>query len=29
MAMREANKEDSEGNVGEIKQYRDVRWVIP
>ena len=29
MAMREADKEDSEGNVDEIKQYRDARWVTP
>ena len=27
VAMREADKEDSEGNVDEIKQYRDARWV--
>ncbi|XP_066311551.1 uncharacterized protein [Miscanthus floridulus] len=26
MAMREADKEDSEGNINEIKQYRDARW---
>jgi hypothetical protein len=25
--VREADKEDSEGNVDEIKQYRDARWV--
>ena len=29
MAMREADKEDSEGNVDEIKQYKDARWVTP
>jgi hypothetical protein len=27
--MREAGKEDSEGNIDEIKQYRDARWVTP
>jgi len=27
VAVREADKEDSEGNVDEIKQYRDARWV--
>ena len=29
VAMREADKEDSEGNIDEIKQYRDARWVTP
>ena len=29
VAMREADKEDSEGNVDEIKQYKDARWVTP
>ncbi|XP_066351367.1 uncharacterized protein [Miscanthus floridulus] len=29
MAVREADKEGSEGNVDEIKQYRDARWVTP
>ena len=29
VAMREADKEDIEGNVDEIKQYRDARWVTP
>jgi hypothetical protein len=29
IAVREAHKEDSEGNVDEIKQYRDARWVTP
>ena len=29
MAMRKADKEDSEENVDEIKQYRDARWVTP
>jgi hypothetical protein len=29
VAVREANKEDSEGNIDEIKQYRDARWVTP
>ncbi|XP_066320710.1 uncharacterized protein [Miscanthus floridulus] len=27
VAMREADKEDSEGNADEIKQYRDARWL--
>jgi hypothetical protein len=27
--MREADKEDNEGNIDEIKQYRDARWVTP
>ena len=25
MSLREADKEDSEGNIDEIKQYRDAR----
>ena len=29
VAVREADKEDSEGNIDEIKQYRDARWVTP
>jgi hypothetical protein len=29
VAMREANKVDNEGNIDEIKQYRDARWVTP
>jgi hypothetical protein len=29
MAVREADKENSEGNIDEIKQYRDARWVTP
>jgi hypothetical protein len=29
VAMREADKEDNEGNIDEIKQYRDARWVTP
>ena len=29
MAVREANKDDSEGNVDEIKRYRDARWLTP
>jgi hypothetical protein len=29
VAVREADKEDSEGNVDEIKQYKDARWVTP
>jgi hypothetical protein len=29
VAVREADKEDSEENVDEIKQYRDARWVTP
>jgi len=29
VAMREADKEDSERNIDEIKQYRDARWVTP
>jgi len=27
--MREANNEDNEGNIDEIKQYNDARWVTP
>ena len=29
MAVREAGKVDDQGNVDEIKQYRDARWVTP
>ena len=29
VAVREADKEDSEGSIDEIKQYRDARWVNP
>jgi len=29
MAVREVDKEDNEGNIDEIKQYRDARWVTP
>jgi hypothetical protein len=29
VAMREADKEDNEVNIDEIKQYRDARWVTP
>jgi hypothetical protein len=29
MAVREADKEDSEENVDEIRQYRYARWVTP
>jgi hypothetical protein len=29
MAVREADKEDNKGNIDEIKQYRDARWVTP
>jgi hypothetical protein len=29
VAVREADKEDNEGNIDEIKQYRDARWVTP
>ena len=29
VAVREADKEDNEGNIDEIKQYRDARWVNP
>jgi hypothetical protein len=29
VAVREADKEDNEGNIDEIKQYMDARWVTP
>jgi len=29
VAVREADKEDNKGNIDEIKQYRDARWVTP
>jgi hypothetical protein len=29
VVVREADKEDNEGNIDEIKQYRDARWVTP
>ena len=29
VAMRETGKADEKGNVDEIKQYRDARWVTP
>jgi hypothetical protein len=29
MAVREADKEDNEENIDEIKRYRDARWVTP
>jgi hypothetical protein len=29
VAVREVDKEDNEGNIDEIKQYRDARWVTP
>jgi hypothetical protein len=29
VAVKEADKEDSEGNVDENKQYKDARWVTP
>ena len=29
VAMRESAKEDENGNIDEIKQYRDARWVTP
>ena len=29
VAMRESDKEDEKGNIDEIKQYRDARWVTP
>jgi hypothetical protein len=29
VAMREADKEDNEENINEIKQYKDARWVTP
>jgi hypothetical protein len=27
--LSSSDKEDSEGNVDEIKQYRDAKWVTP
>jgi len=27
--VRESAKEDENGNINEIKQYRDARWVTP
>jgi ATP-dependent DNA helicase PIF1 len=29
VVMRETDKEDEKGNIDEIKQYRDARWVTP
>ena len=29
VVVREPDKEDNEGNIDEIKQYRDARWVTP
>ncbi|XP_066396549.1 uncharacterized protein [Miscanthus floridulus] len=29
MVMRETDKADKKGNIDEIKQYRDARWVTP
>ena len=29
VAVREADKEDSERSIDEIKQYKDARWVTP
>ena len=29
VAVREADKEDNEGNIDEIKQYMNARWVSP
>jgi hypothetical protein len=29
MAVKEVDKEDNKGNIDEIKQYRDARWVTP
>ena len=29
VAVRESDKEDEKGNIDEIKQYRDARWVTP
>ena len=29
VAMRESAKEDENGNIDEIRQYRDARWVTP
>jgi hypothetical protein len=28
VAVRQVDKEDNEGNVNEIKQHRDARWVV-
>jgi len=27
--VRESAKEDENGNINEIKQYRDAKWVTP
>jgi hypothetical protein len=29
VVIREADKADEKGNIDEIKQYRDARWVMP
>ena len=29
VVMREIDKADEKGNIDEIKQYRDARWVMP
>jgi len=29
VAVRESDKEDEKGNIDEIKQYKDARWVTP
>ena len=29
MAVREVDKEESEGNIDKIKRYRDAKWVTP
>jgi hypothetical protein len=29
VAVREVDKEDSEENIDEIRQYKDARWVTP
>jgi hypothetical protein len=29
VAVREADKANEKGNIDEIKQYRDARWVTP
>jgi hypothetical protein len=29
VVIRESDKADEEGNIDEIKQYRDARWVTP
>jgi len=29
VAVRESDKEEEKGNIDEIKQYRDARWVTP